>query len=178
MAPVGRRTTRRKGEPAGPKGQAESLFAGYSKTPRPLGGYAALVAIFTVGLAGAFVATKESAEELPELSWSDLLLFGLATHKLSRIVTKDLVTSPFRAPFVQFKKSAGAGEVEEEARGEGMQEAVGDLITCPPCVGPWIASALVFASAHAPRATRLLSGIFAITAGSDFLHRFYAKAKE
>jgi hypothetical protein len=79
---------------------------------------------------------------------------------------------------VKFKKSAGAGEVEEEARGEGLQEAVGDLITCPYCIAPWIASAMVFASTRAPRATRVIGGIFAITAGSDFLNRLYAKTKD
>ncbi len=169
---------RRKTAPAKLKREAAGLFAGYSKTPRPLGGYAALVAVFTVGLVGACATTEESDGELPKLSWSDLLLFGIATHKLSRIATKDLVTSPFRAPFVKFKKSAGAGEVEEEARGEGLQEAVGDLITCPYCIAPWIASAMVFASARAPRATRVIGGIFAITAGSDFLNRLYAKSKD
>nr|MBA2431281.1 DUF1360 domain-containing protein [Chthoniobacterales bacterium] len=152
---------------------------GYSKTERPLGGYAVLVGVFTVALSGILASTvTKSEDEAPELSWSDLLLLGVATHKLSRIVTKDLVTSPFRAPFVKFKKSAGAGEVEEEARGEGLQEAVGDLITCPYCIAPWLASALVFGFQRAPRTTRVLSGIFCITAASDFLNQLYAKAKD
>lgn len=173
-----RKSASAKSAPARVQREAAGMLAGYSKTPRPLGGYATLVALFTVGLASALAAANESEDELPKLSWSDLLLFGIATHKLSRIATKDLVTSPFRAPFVKFKKSAGAGEVEEEARGEGLQEAVGDLITCPYCIAPWIASAVVFASQRAPRATRLLGGIFAITAGSDFLNQLYVKAKE
>jgi len=158
---------------------ATSLFEGYSKTERPLGGYAVLVGGFTVALSGILASTvTKSEDEAPELSWSDLLLLGVATHKLSRIVTKDLVTSPFRAPFVKFKKSAGAGEVEEEARGEGLQEAVGDLITCPYCIAPWLASALVFGFQRAPRTTRVLSGIFCITAASDFLNQLYVKAKD
>ncbi len=158
---------------------ATSLFEGYSKTERPLGGYAVLVGVFTVALSGILASTvTKSEDEAPELSWSDLLLLGVATHKLSRIVTKDLVTSPFRAPFVKFKKSAGAGEVEEEARGEGLQEAVGDLITCPYCIAPWLASALVFGFQRVPRTTRVLSGIFCITAASDFLNQLYAKAKD
>ena len=157
---------------------ATSLFEGYSKTERPLGGYAVLVGVFTVALSGILASTvTKSEDEAPELNWSDLLLLGIATHKLSRIVTKDLVTSPFRAPFVKFKKSAGAGEVEEEARGEGLQEAVGDLITCPYCIAPWLASALVFGFQRAPRTTRVLSGIFCITAASDFLNQLYVKAK-
>ena len=158
---------------------ATSLFEGYSKTERPLGGYAVLVGVFTVALSGILASTvTKSEDEAPELNWSDLLLLGIATHKLSRVVTKDLVTSPFRAPFVKFKKSAGAGEVEEEARGEGLQEAVGDLITCPYCIAPWVASAFVFGFQRAPRATRVIGGIFSITAASDFLNQIYAKAKD
>ena len=155
------------------------IFAGYSETARPLGGYAALVGLFTVGLSSALTSTVvKDEDEIPELSWSDLILLGIATHKLTRIVAKDLVTSPFRAPFVKFKESAGAGEVEEEARGEGLQEAIGDLITCPYCMAPWVASTLVFAHCHAPRVTRLICAIFSLTAASDFLNQLYAKAKE
>jgi len=154
------------------------LLTGYSEQKKPLGGYAALVGLFTLVLGTGLASAASSEEDLPELGWSDLLLLAVATHKLTRIATKDLVTSPFRAPFVKFKKSAGAGEVEEEARGEGIQEAVGDLITCPYCIAPWIASAMVFGYQRAPRATRLISGIFSITAASDFLNRLYAKAKE
>ena len=88
------------------------MFEGYSKTPRPLGGYAMLVGLFTVAFGSALAASAKDEDELPEIKWSDLVLLGIATHKLSRIVTKDIVTSPFRAPFVEFKKDAGAGEVE------------------------------------------------------------------
>ncbi len=166
-----RKTTRLKKE-------ANGLFAGYSDKPKPLGGYAAIAAVFTVGLASALAIAEENDDEAPKLTWSDLVLFGIATHKLSRVVTKDIVTSPFRAPFVKFKKYTGAGEVEEEARGEGLQEAVGDLVTCPYCIAPWLGSALVFAAARAPRATRLLAGIFAIKAGSDLMNHLYVRAKE
>ena len=66
-------------------------------------------------------------------------MLGIATHKLSRLITKDWVTSPFRAPFTKFKEADGVGEVTEEARGTGMQQAIGELVTCPWCVGPWVA---------------------------------------
>lgn len=160
------------------KRKSANLFSGYSREKRPLSGYAALSGLFTIGLASALTDAKRDERKLSELSWSDLVLLGIATHKLGRIVTKDLVTSPFRAPFVKFVKSAGAGEVEEEARGEGIQEAVGDLITCPYCIAPWVASALVFAHRRAPRTTRTVAAIFSITAASDFLNRLYARLKE
>ncbi len=157
---------------------ANGLFSGYAKTERPLGGYAVLVGLFTVALSSGLASVRAKKDELPDLSWSDLLLLGVATHKLSRIATKDLVTSPFRAPFVKFKKSAGAGEVEEEARGSGMREAIGDLITCPYCIAPWVASALVCAHNYAPKSTRMICLIFSLTAGSDFLNQLYARMKE
>ncbi len=68
--------------------------------------------------------------------------------------------------------------MEEEARGEGIQEAIGDLITCPDYIAPWVASALVSARSYAPRATRMICSIFSITAASDFLNQLYARAKE
>ncbi len=158
--------------------KATGIFEGYSKEKRPLGGYAALAGLLTVAVATALTAGERDEDKLPDLSLTDLLLLGVATHKLSRIVAKDLVTSPFRAPFVKFKESAGAGEVEEEARGEGMREAIGDLISCPYCMAPWVASAMVFAHGWRPRATRLVASIFSITAGSDFLNRLYAATKD
>ncbi len=162
-----------------PRGKTETgLFAGYSREKRPLAGYAILVGLFSISLSSAFAGAKKGKRKFSELGGGDLLLLGIATHKLGRIVTKDLVTSPFRAPFVKFKESAGAGEVEEEARGSGLREAVGDLITCPYCMAPWIASALVFAFGRAPRATRVFSSIFAVTAGSDFLNQLYARIKQ
>lgn len=173
-----RKSARRKPADAEKIGsKAEGLFAGYSEKKRPLGGYALLTGLFTVALGSAFAAAEASEDELPAINWSDLLLLGIATHKVTRVVTKDLVTSPFRAPFVKFKKSAGAGEVEEEARGEGLREAIGDLITCPYCMAPWVASTLVFAHDRAPRATRVLATIFSLTAASDFLNQLYAKTK-
>jgi hypothetical protein len=43
-------------------------------------------------------AARNSKDELPEkINFADLLLLGVATHKLSRIIAKDRVTSPLRA---------------------------------------------------------------------------------
>jgi len=45
----------------------------------------------------------------------------MATHKISRLITKDKVTAFVRAPFTRFQEAAGHGELEEEARGEGLR---------------------------------------------------------
>jgi Protein of unknown function (DUF1360) len=66
----------------------------------PLGGYATLLGIWGTEV-GAFLAAFH--KRLPKrMSWTDFVLLSVATHKLSRIVTKDWVTSLLRAPFVRY----------------------------------------------------------------------------
>ena len=51
--------------------------------------------------------------------------------------------------------------MEEEPRGEGMQQALGDLLTCPYCIGVWIVTPMWFGMVLAPRLTRFVAGILA-----------------
>lgn len=74
----------------------------------------------------------------------ELLLLGFATMRLGRLVAFSQVMEPFRAPFaVTVPDDSGAGE-SVIARGQGVRQAVGQLITCPICAGTWIAAALVY----------------------------------
>jgi len=98
----------------------------------------------------------------------------VANHKLSRIVTKDLVTSPMRAPFTKVKGSGGPGEIDESPRGEGLRKAVGEVVNCPFCMGEWIATAFVAGAVFAPRFTRLVASVFGLLALSDSLQFAYA----
>jgi hypothetical protein len=118
-------------------------FAGHSPgQERPLGGYATLMGLFGVAVGGFATWMHRSGRELPErVAPADLALITLATHKTSRLVAKDRVTSTVRAPFTQFEGDAGPGEVSEKARGRGLRRAVGELLICPYCIGLWIAAA-------------------------------------
>jgi hypothetical protein len=136
-----------------------------------LGFYMASVAILT----GIVVEQKRLPRKFSAL---DLALLGIATHKLSRIVAKDRITGILRAPFVNYIRSAGAGEVEEEPRGHGFQRGIGHLISCPYCMAPWCATALGFGLLFAPRVTRFFSGILVSVTVSDFLHRAYTRLKQ
>src|SRR4051794_27511500 len=87
---------------------------------KPLVGYTLLMSIFNAFFAGAVLA---SSDRLPErASIGDLTLLTVATHKLSRIIAKDKVTSPVRAPFARFEEDAGPSEVSETARGSGLRK--------------------------------------------------------
>ena len=146
----------------------EQLLAEYASL---LGFYVASVAVLT-GMA------MEQDRLQKRFRLLDLALLGIATHKLSRLVAKDRITSILRAPFVNYIRSAGAGEVEEEPRGRGIQRGIGHLISCPYCTAPWCATALAFGFVFAPRVTRFLAGILASVAISDFLHRGHLATKE
>lgn len=145
----------------------------------PLGGYAMLLGAYAAIAAGVLSTARATDRKLPDrISAADILLFGIATHKLTRIVTRDWVTSPLRAPFTRYKESLGAGEVAEESRGTGLQRAVGDLLTCPYCTGPWVAGALFASLLFSPALARLTAALFASVALSDWLHNLYEAVKK
>lgn len=145
----------------------------------PTRDYAALVAIFNGMLATGLLAKKCAKEPLPErVEPKDIALFALATQKLSRVITKDKVTSAFRAPFTEVEGKGGAGELEERAKGHGLRRAIGELLTCPFCLGTWIASGFIYGYIFTPRLTRTVASIFAVSGIADFLQQLYIKAQE
>jgi hypothetical protein len=155
------------------------LSRGYSVEHRPLGSYTALGVAFN-GLIGGFLAARQrSGRELPErIEPYDLVLLGAATHKLSRLISKDKVTSPLRAPFTRYRGPAGPGEVSEEPRGTGMRLALGELLVCPYCVGQWVAGAFACSLVTAPRTTRFVASIFTTLGVSDALQVVYKAGQE
>src|SRR5882724_2785548 len=140
--------------------------------------YAALLAFYIASVAVLTGAAIEQKRLSKRFSLLDLALLGIATHKLSRMVAKDRITGVLRAPFVIYIRSAGAGEVEEEPRGRGIQRGIGQLISCPYCMGPWCATSLSFGLLFAPRVTRFFAGILVSVAASDFLHRAYSRMQQ
>lgn len=148
----------------------------------PLAGYACLIGLFGVAFTGVLIATRGTDNpaytQAPRAHFGDLLLMGVATHKLSRFISKDRVTSPFRAPFTEYEESASASEVKEKSRGAGLQRALGDLVTCPFCMGPWVATALAYGFHKRLHMMRLVSGIFTVVTLSDFLHYAFSTVQK
>ncbi|HEX8281278.1 MAG TPA: DUF1360 domain-containing protein [Chthoniobacterales bacterium] len=145
----------------------------------PARDYALLVALFNGAMATALLARKCSREPLPDrIDPKDLMLFAIATQKLSRVMTKGKVTTALRAPFTAVEGKGGAGELEERPRGRGLRRAIGELLTCPFCLGTWIASGFVYGSIFSPSVTRTVGSIFAVSGVADFLQQFYVKTQE
>ena len=143
----------------------------------PLRSYAVFSGIWAAGLAGALAAARRSGRQPPQVTAADVLLVGTASHKLSRLVTKDKVTAFVRAPFTEYEGPGGPAEVEERPRGTGVRRALGELLVCPYCLGLWMASALELGLIFAPRVTRLIASTFSALTISDFLQIAYKAAE-
>jgi hypothetical protein len=124
------------------------------------------------------IALRRGRELPARPSAADIALVGVASHKLSRLVTKDKVTSPLRAPFTELEGSGGPGELEEKARGTGLRRAIGELLICPYCLDLWVVAAFAVGLLFAPRVTRFLAAVFAALTVSDFFQIAYKAAEE
>ena len=136
----------------------------------PYGSYAAIAAFFLGGIATVAAVSRRA----PAASTLDLIALSTATFKASRTLSRERVASFVREPFVE-------GEDERPA-GEGLQRALGELVTCPRCVGAWTAAGLASSQMLAPRFGRLLTWSLGAAAANDFLHAAFralcAKANE
>jgi Protein of unknown function (DUF1360) len=154
---------------------------GYSPAEhRPLLPYAALSTTFVAGLGGALAALHANGHELPErVSFGDIALAGVATHKVARLIAKDKVTSFLRAPFTRDQEPGIAGgEVQEQPRGSGVRRAIGELLVCPYCLAQWVAAGFTLGLVATPRTTRLLASIYAAETLSDFLQAGYRAVED
>jgi hypothetical protein len=136
---------------------------------RPLPAYAALTAAFG-GVLGLFLLV--AGRRLPErVGAGDVVRIGLASYKLGRLVAKDEVTSWVRAPVTQ-------DEDATEPKPQGVPRALGELLTCPYCVGLWTAAGLSYALVLFPRQTRLVTTIFGGQAVADLLNAAQVRLRE
>lgn len=135
--------------------------------------YSAIVALMTS-------VARSGAATVPDgYGVRDLAFGGIAAHKFTRLVSKSSVASPLRAPFVEFVEAAGSGEHVEHPRGSsGVRHTVGELLTCPFCLGVWVSTAYVAGLTFAPRATRAWAAVMVVSSGSDFLQHAYARVRD
>jgi Protein of unknown function (DUF1360) len=158
----------------------EGVLGGYA-SPRerpPFGAYAGFTAAFNAAFAGALAAAARSGKLPERIEAGDVVLVGVATHKLSRLITKDRVMAFARAPFTEYEQPGGPGEVEERARGQGLRRAIGELLVCPYCLGLWTSAGLHGGLLFAPRVTRTVASTLTALALADFLQIAYKAAEE
>lgn len=153
----------------------DGIFGEYKKGDDiPLFSYGVLAGVFNLIFALVLLLARKTGRPIPErVKLPDILLFGVATHKLSWLIAKDVVTSPLRAPFTELEEVESPTSVQEKPRGRGFQRSVGELLTCHFCVGQWVAAFFAYGLILFPAATRLVGAVFAMLTVSDHLHQAY-----
>jgi Protein of unknown function (DUF1360) len=153
------------------------FLSGYSPDdPKPLRSYAAMTTVWASAVTTFVVSQHRSGRPFPSrVPIADMALLTAGTYKLSRLITKDRVMAFARGPFTRYQGDADRpSEVSEEARGEGMQLAIGELLVCPYCISQWVGAGLLAAYMREPDVTRSAAMLLTIVAGSDFLHQAWA----
>jgi uncharacterized protein DUF1360 len=132
----------------------------------PYESYAAIMGTFVGGLVAAGALARALDRDPQCHTALDFAVLGAAAFKASRTLSHDEVTSFVRQPFV--RGDAHSGEDEEPVRG-GMEQAIGELVTCSRCTGTWVAAGLAVTQVIAPRFGRLLTWSLGAAAANDFL---------
>ena len=127
-----------------------------------------LTSVF-LGLMAAFAAWTSGRKEL-QIRPFELLMLGLSTYRTGRLVAYERVAAPIREPFTETRPDdSGAGEVVV-ARGTGARRVLGELMSCPVCVGTWVAAGLVYGLGLAPHPTRVYLTVMSATGVADLLN--------
>jgi hypothetical protein len=142
---------------AGPDGQAQERAT-----------YLTLVGIF-LGLFAAFSRRERDAKRALDLAPFDLAMLGLATYRAGRLAAYDRVTEPLRAPFTETVPDEYGADQNVVAEGSGVRKAIGALVSCPTCMGTWVAAGLVYGLRVAPVPTRLFLGFMSATGPAELI---------
>jgi len=123
--------------------------------------YALINTVYMVLLTSMVVATRKRAAADP-VSGTELVPIAAATFALSKLIGKEKMASWVREPFVEVEDG------RPQPRGERLQRAIGELLTCTRCLGPWSALGVVGLRLASPPAGRTVTSVLAASAANDF----------
>jgi hypothetical protein len=138
----------------------------------PYAAYAAIMGAFAGGLGAAGLLSRAIGRDPQCQTALDLVVLSAASFKAARTLASDEVTSFLRTPFVEGE--AHSGEDEQPVQTGGVEQAIGELVTCSRCVGTWAAAGLAVTQILAPRFGRMLTWSLASAGINDFLQAGFA----
>ena len=131
--------------------------------------YVALSSLFA-SLFTVFSLYERHKGKTDDFTALDLAMLGLASYRTGRMVAYDKVFESQRMPFAEtVPDPTGAGETVVP-KGTGVRHAIGELISCPICVGTWIAAILVFGLTVLPGPTRMFLKIMSGIGLAEFIN--------
>lgn len=125
-------------------------------------GRALKISLVATFLAAASVAGSKDRRERGLGNPVDIALTGMATHRIGRMIAFEKVAEPLREPFTATVPDSTGADDTVIARGRGLQWALGELLSCPVCVGTWAALGLSIGRMVLPGPTRFVTRVLAI----------------
>src|SRR5215204_2224619 len=102
-----------------------------------------LISIF-LGILTSLATRVVRRDQNVALKPFELLLLGLSSFRIGRMIAFEGVAAPLREPFTEtLPDSSGAGATVVAA-GVGWRRVIGELFSCPICIGTWVAAGLVY----------------------------------
>ena len=133
-----------------------------SQKPTEAHDYAALNVVWAALVSGLLRATARDGKHGP--ADAELPVFGLATFTLTKALAKEKVGVWAREPLVE-----DGADGDRRPRGRGLRYVLGELVTCPRCLGTWGSLGLISLRIARPREGRIVAGILATAAINDIL---------
>jgi hypothetical protein len=128
-----------------------------------------LMSIF-LGILGTFASRVVRRDADLTLRPFDLLLLGLSSFRIGRMIAFEGVGAPLREPFTETRVDASGAGQTVVAVGHGPRRVMGELLSCPICLGTWVAAFLVYGLHLVPRPTRLLLAIMGTTGVAELFY--------
>lgn len=170
------RLARMQTTPSGSVSQApRRLSPERGREKEPMGGYLVASALFAAATTFGLFQLRRRRGTIPKPDALDVFVLAVGTLRLSRLVSRDKVMSPVRAPFTEVERDSSNGTLRERARGSGAVRTIGELLTCPRCTAMWAAGALCMTYFWAPDIGRSVGVVLSSAAVSDFANRAFVK---
>ncbi len=133
-----------------------------SRDPNGPAGRALKISLVATFLAAASVAGSKDRRQRGLGDPVDIALTGMAAHRIGRMIAFEKVAEPLREPFTATVPDSTGADDTVVARGRGLQWALGELLSCPVCVGTWAALVLSIGRMVLPGPTRFVTRVLAI----------------
>lgn len=133
-----------------------------SQTPTRPHDYATVNIVWAGLLTSLLRATARGGRTGP--APAELPVYGLATFALTKALAKEKVGVWAREPLVE-----DSADGDRHPRGRGLRYVLGELVTCPRCLGTWGSLGLVGLRVVRPREGRIVAGVLATSAVNDIL---------
>ncbi len=128
-----------------------------------------LISLFLSSLA-AFSSRLARRGEHLGLRPFDLLLLGLSSFRVGRMIAYEGVAAPLRDPFTEVAPDPSGTGKTVVAQGSGVRRVVGELLSCPICTGTWVAAGLVYGIQLLPVPTRVFLWITSTTGVAEIVY--------